>query len=177
MKRVYFLFVATAFVLNLVLILVGSGTQAFLVNILIVAGCLYVGLPLSILSAVLFSVSIRKPEGIIRRVSIWGFILVLLVFSSLTSLPVRNYILNCRISQAKSYCEALIPKLEAWKKEHGSYPKSISKVGAPDKLPMLLDSGFYNSDGQNFYFDFVHPAGMMNGFEYSSHNHKWYEWD
>ena len=70
--------------------------------------------------------------------------------------PIAQTVRNQEVAQAQTFIASLIPRLEAYKEQHGSYPPAVEAVltdGAP--LPPLLQMqgqlpvGF---DNRNFYF-------------------------
>jgi hypothetical protein len=66
--------------------------------------------------------------------------------------------------EARSFCDHLIPRLEAYKREHGGYPEAIP----PDWLqseavPKLVDRRtFYIGSKDSYWFRFRDPSWFWN---------------
>ncbi len=147
--------------------------------IFVLIGCLYVVLPLLILTGILFCVSFLEPKGRLRRVSINFFLVSLLLGSTVVSVIIGIQLTRHDIAEAKSFCEELVPELDIYQLEHGAYPKSIETLVGNRKLPVILRrvGAFYHSDGDNFSFNFMDPSKLMVGFEFWSERRQWHRWD
>jgi len=118
-----------------------------------------------------------KPTQLFSRICIALAIVLAFCFLSIFT---GNIVLDFDIQQTKSFCEHLVPLLNAYQKENGEYPASLNKILPKDKkLPMIVrsDNFYYNREGDSFSFSFSDPGGMMNGWAYSAKRKEWYEWD
>jgi hypothetical protein len=104
--------------------------------------------------------------------------IALVAGSSLVSLPVGAALCERDIGAAKGYCESLVPRLESYRRTHGSYPTDVRLVGDVAPPPRLLADGtYYTTTGSGFRFSFVNPSGLMDGYEYDSSTGRWGKWD
>ena len=106
----------------------------------------------------------------------WFLMLSLLWGSVSLSYPVGWQLMEWQVDSAKAYCESLVPRLEAYKAEHGSYPGSVSMVTGDRKPPRGLlkqTFGFYHGGGNRFEFT-VDDSRQFGFWVYSSGWPKWY---
>jgi hypothetical protein len=97
--------------------------------------------------------------------------------STLISLLPGNALAKRDIAAAKTYCESLIPEIDAYQRAHGAYPLDISLITRSSDVPRLLRGfRYYLSDGSEFSMSFVDPRGIMNFIGYNSHVRTWSEW-
>ena len=94
------------------------------------------------------------------------------ILSLILSYALGCGILQLRLSITHHHVAAMIPALEAEKKDRGSYPKTVP--AQPDCLYSAL--GFpleYSSSGNAFVFQHDNPAGIMDGYKFSSDDRTW----
>lgn len=81
------------------------------------------------------------------------FLVAAFLLSQLVYLPVARAFRKQEVERARVFVEALIPKLEAYHQEHGTYPATIESIGAHTlPLPPLLQLQKESADNRNFYF-------------------------
>ena len=102
-----------------------------------------------------------------------GFFLLL----QLTYLPISQALRNAEVAQAQAYAEALIPRLEAYREQHGTYPATLQPIATGvANLPTLLElhsdlplpydnRDFYFQHGSTYGFRFYLPDGFI-GYTY-----------
>ncbi len=77
-------------------------------------------------------------------------------------LMVANYFAQEHaVANAKAYPEQVAPILEAYRKEHGTYPKSLDLLPSKPPVPRLLRDSAYQSNGQGYGFCFSQPGGFI----------------
>ena len=136
---------------------------------------MYVGIPLAVLTIILFlavwlkkSLALRKAAKAVLAIDL--FILILLL-----SLPVGEVISRNDLSAAKNFCESLIPAIESYKTKTDHYPKQWSQIAQSNtSLPALLkNSKFYQGQENTFSFYFGDPKSMMGFYYWSSEEKIW----
>jgi hypothetical protein len=86
------------------------------------------------------------------------------------------------VNSAQSYCETLMPRLEAHRVQHGTYPATVDSLLPADRpLPRLLrQQEFYRPIGAGYEFAFLDPSPLMGGHTYFSFDHRpsgrWEHW-
>ncbi len=85
--------------------------------------------------------------------------------------------LSLDIDRAQVYCENLVPRLEEWCAENGSYPERIELVEPnPEERPRLLrDGSFYHTmTGESFEFEISDGDALaLSGYVYDPHTEEW----
>ncbi|MCF7955939.1 MAG: hypothetical protein K9M75_09075 [Phycisphaerae bacterium] len=174
-KKKLVLFAVSCVLLNVLLTVFGRGS--FLHGIIVIGVCLYIGLPLLIVSGVSNYIGKVKFSGKALAVSQYSFYFAVLLWSSVISVYLGGIWLEHDISTAKVYCESLVPDLDDYKVVNGHYPESLTAVSDQTVVPrLLMEDSYYRSFGDSFEFSFDDPGGMMNGFAFSSKDRQWYEW-
>jgi hypothetical protein len=172
--RTIFLIVIGSILLNFALAEFGRG--AFGHGIIVIGLIAYIAVPATLLGLV--GVALGQPLSNARTMSRIAFAVALVATSTLVSLPIGTAKLEQDIQAAEGYCESLIPRLEAHKRQHGMYPSDLGSVGELAEPPRLLkDWPYYGTNGSEFWFSFDNPAGMMNGYMYDSRTKRWDKWD
>jgi hypothetical protein len=152
------------------LVFVGRGS--FVHTVVVLALLLYIAGPLLLVSAVLFAFRRGRPKIQQALRGVIGIVIILL--TTLLSLPAGGLVHDRDVARAKAFCEALVPELDRYKQTTGSYPRTIAPVLRDAPPPLLLrDRTFYMSNGAEFEFSFTDRAGMMNGFTYFSAERIW----
>ena len=77
------------------------------------------------------------------------------------------------VANAKAYPAQLAPLLEAYRKEHGTYPKSLDLLPSKPPVPRLLRNSAYHSNGQGYGFCFPQPGGLIDVWCYDSETQTW----
>jgi len=139
-----------------------SGLAGFLL-ILITLGAL-------VLAQVLKSASPRR----IGKATLLAGIFLLL---QLVYIPTAGALRDREVRQAQKFVESLVPRLEAYKQQHGTYPTAVETIlsdgdSSPSLLqlrgdfPMQFDNhNFYFHRGTTYGFRFYLPDGFI-GFSY-----------
>ena len=167
--------IVTCLVLNAVLLVWGRGN--FIAAVISLSASFWIGLPLLILSGVFFSVAARKNNTRFMTISGSGIIAALIIFSTMLTIPTGNKIVDHDVSKAKAFCEALVPKMEKFKDQTGSYPKDISGIIGGTRQPHLFKPEWYHCDGTHFSFMIIDPSSMMGSWIYEDRNTNWYYCD
>jgi hypothetical protein len=159
-----------------VALLVVSGRGSFGHNLLLVmttfaaVGCWTVG-------GLLFLVSGRGPS---RWKEAGRMVLILggLLLGLWASLPFGIMLNRRDVTEARAFCEGMIPAIERLKAQTGCYPATPPGVTPSVAWPRLIDKRhFHSADADRYGFNFTDPSGMMNGLAYDSRSGGWYEWD
>ena len=139
--------------------------------------CGLVGLLLLLLALITWGVAkIRGTDG--RRSKyplLVGFFLLL----QLAYFPIAQAVRNQELAQAQTFIASLIPRLEAYREQHGDYPPAVEAIltdGAPlspllqlqGQLPMEFDNrNFYFQRETTYSFHFYLPDGFIgSSYEY-----------
>jgi hypothetical protein len=107
----------------------------------------------------------------------WYLVLSLMWVSVGLSYPAGWLLTEWQVDQSKSYCQRLVPELEAYKAEHGGYPSSISQVTGDRKPPRKLRRqkiGFYYGDLGQYEFHIEDQRQFFGFWVYSSGSPKWH---
>src|SRR5262245_38969026 len=116
--RTIFLIVIGSILLNVAFAELGRGD--FSHGIIVFALIAYIAVPAALVGLV--GVALGRPLSNPRTMSRIAFGIAIVVASTLVSLPIGTAKLEQDIQAAKGYCESLIPRLEAHKRQHGMYP-------------------------------------------------------
>ena len=85
------------------------------------------------------------------------------------------------IDKTKIFCEKLIPKIEQYKIEKGTYPYKINDVSnyiePPFYIRRILGNQYYSHTTNYYRFDFMDPRGIMTIWGYDKEKMKWYTYD
>jgi hypothetical protein len=68
--------------------------------------------------------------AIVRLAAVVRGLVIITVFflAQLPGVCLHEYELNTEAKSARTWCEALVPRLEAWRAEHGVYPRSLDEL-------------------------------------------------
>lgn len=120
----------------------------------------------------------------IGRISLLAGIFLLL---QLVYIPTAGALRDREVTRAQKFVESLVPRLEAYKDQHGTYPTAVEAILSDDDsppsllrlrgdLPMQFDNqSFYSHRGTTYGFQFYLPDGFI-GFSYEyccGPNGKW----
>jgi hypothetical protein len=99
-----------------------------------------------------------------KRVLIYCGSLFLLMCSILLLWKARQAHYGPKISEAKLFCEVLIPEVEAAKWRDGKYPKVVDPRWLEGKrIPQLIrPNDFYDSHGDVYRFHFRYPGNIWD---------------
>ena len=136
--------------------------------------CGLVGLLLILLALITWGVAkIRGRDGQRSKYPLLvGFFLLL----QLAYFPLAKAVRNQELAQAQTFIASLIPQLETYKEQHGTYPPAVEAVltdGAPlppllqlqDQLPMKFNNrNFYFQRETTYGFRFYLPDGFIGSF-------------
>ncbi|MBI3467514.1 MAG: hypothetical protein HY000_31275 [Planctomycetes bacterium] len=172
MKRAYILAVAVGSALAVWATIALRGQ--FLHTFTVVC-CLAAAVMLCLAWIGLFALRKRTPKvAAARHACSWAVVVLIVVSSSyLWGALVRQQ----DVRRAQQFCQQIAASVDAWRREHGSYPESLDSV-LPEGLqaPLLLQHAedFYVSDGDGYVLSFSDEAGMLDsGMIYTSDDHQW----
>lgn len=76
--------------------------------------------------------------------------------------------------EARTFVEKTVPRLDAYRAEFGTYPKTLQELGPVD-VPRRLsgNSGWYSGGAESFSFDFDDPSGMLDMYVFTSERREW----
>ncbi len=167
---------ATAAGLNLPLVLLGRGS--FLQGMAVTALVVLLAAPAALIGGVALLSCYLGRSSWERGVAQGALGLAAVLGSTVASIPAGLAVHQVDVRDAKGYCEGLIPRLEEFRRGHGSYPTDLSQLGRLPPPPLLLrGETFYHSNGDEYDFDFLDPAGMFNGYHYDGEAGQWHRWD
>jgi len=164
--------IVTCFVLNAILIVWGRGS--FLAAVISLGASFWIGLPLLVLSGVVFSIAARKNSTRFMTISGSGIVAALIILSTILTIPIGGTIVEHDVSKAKAFCEALVPEMEDIRDQTGAYPRDISVVLDGLRPPRLFEPRYYHCDGTNFSFTIVDPGNIMGSWFYDNQREKWF---
>jgi hypothetical protein len=161
---------AAAVIANAAIAMIGRGS--FLPAFIVVSMAMAIAVPAFVLAFIFFFFRRRSPRC--ARVFRWAAILGVVFASCLPSLPAGYLVAGYDIANAKAYCEALAPKLEAYHSRSGSYPRDILLVVDTSNCPRLLRSPtFYYNAGPTYVFFFDDPHGFFHTWSWDSARREW----
>jgi hypothetical protein len=141
----------------------------------------FVAAPAFLLAVIGFVVSKTHLWPDARRFAGQSFVVSLVAGSTFGSLILAEPLLREDISTAKSYCENLVPLLDAYQQQHGRYPENLEAIAPLPPLPNRLEMKkmyLLVNDGAAFEFNFRDPAAFaFGGYRFSSHSRTWIYWD
>ena len=122
---------------------------------IIPAFCGLAGLLLVLLALITWGVAKIRGRGGER--SKYPLLAGLFLLLQLAYIPVAKVVRNQELGQAQVFIASLIPRLEAYKEQHGSYPPTVEAIltdGAPLPLLLQLQDGIppRKFNNRNFYF-------------------------
>ena len=167
--------ITSSIFLNVFLILWGRGS--FASTLITIGAAIWVGVPLLVLSTVLFLIARYKNSARYKRIFSSSIAVALIIASTLISIPIGTRVLAYDVRKAMVFCEDLIPELELSKHTHGVYPQDITVLLDNRRLPDVLNGTFYQSDGTGFTFTISNPGTIMGGKQFSSRTGEWSNWD
>lgn len=150
----------------------GRGHVFHLVGVALL--CSWVGGPLALLGLALFAGGRLGNADRVAETGVVALGAAAIFAVQLLSLPVGSALADRDIREAQTFCEGLVPRLDALKMATGTYPLDVRPVlPADEELPRLLArKSFYSSDGKAFFFEFRDP-GSFGLYEYSSSGKAW----
>ena len=163
--------------INVVLTLIGHGR--FMFDILILAACLWIAVPLFIFSGIFLAIAYRKPNSFMIDIGQWIMLVSLVIGSTWTSIYMGGFLNQREIRKAKTYCEQLAERLDQVKEQNGSYPADLVGIIDQSDLPEVLNGGnlHYHSHVTNFSITFSDPGGLMSGWNFLGNTKEWSSFD
>jgi hypothetical protein len=75
---------------------------------------------------------------------------------------------------ARNWAVALVPAIEGYREQHGTYPGALSEVVDLSQVPRLVRHGdlVYSGDGHDFSFDM--KRGWLSGWYWHSSGREWH---
>jgi len=147
-------------------------------HVIIVFLAFFVCVMLTGVSILLYIVVLKQQRrGWLRAANITTGVLLLLALQA-PSFVYGRRLLQRDIQNAKTFCEQLVPPLDRYFRESGTYPNDIAVV-LPTHVttPPVLGDHFYASHGEYFDFNFTDPGWFFSGYSFSSHDRHWEHWD
>lgn len=148
--------------------------DTIVLEFLCVAALVWIGLPAVVVGV--FRLIFRADSPQLRRH--WKNVLYgVAAYACLVGLaiPVNRYVHEFGVGEAKDYPAQVAPLLEAYRKAHGVYPKSLDQLPSKPAPPRLLrDPRSYHSYGDFYTFSFSKPGGMFEGWVYDSRMRRWW---
>ncbi len=139
--------------------------QAAIVGSLIMLSCL---VSLALIAIRLLALGLAKikrsttPRPVNQSILLVGFFILL----QLAYIPISQVLRQGEIARAQAFAEALVPRIEAYQKQQGTYPATLEVVlSDEEKLPALLELHGdlpFPYDNQDFYF----RRGATYGFRF-----------
>ena len=160
-----------ALILNVVVLKVGRGS--YLHISLVLQGILFVGLPAFVVSLVLMCIGMEKRPRLFAAgyaANLVSVVTFLMIISACAGL----FVATADIKDARRYCERLIPRLEKYNADTGSYPATIDAVASRENEPRLLKGvQFYIPQADGYLLEFRMPQKRNEMMEYSSWKGRW----
>jgi hypothetical protein len=170
-KTVCLILVSALLIAGMVILFRGS----WLHTVAVLSAGIYLGIPTAIVGAIAYL--LRYRSRVAKQMASAAAAVLIVIVSLFISLIPGHALVSHDIEEAKTYCEALIPRIESYHQEHGVYPTEIAAVLHLGKPPHLLRHGsFYWSNGQEYRFDIGDPRGIMNFIRFISQTREWQEW-
>ena len=110
------------------------------------------------------------------RVSRGVFLCILFVIAHIPGWAYDSMRIRRAQRAAQGWCEALVPRLDAWRAQHESYPARIEDLGADVVHPPLFREELsYKPTTTGFQFDIPDPATFIipSGYQFSSERREW----
>jgi hypothetical protein len=173
MKKLWWLGIALAVsvILNTVAVRVGRGSYAHIMFVLHVI--LFVGLPTFVASLILMIMGREKRWNLFLAgyaLNLVSLVVGLMIASTFIGL----FVANRDVTDAKAYCQSLVPRLEKHKEDTGRYPEDVAAVSARDNEPLLLaGKRFYIPQADGYVMEFRDPSKKQRMVEYSSWKKEW----
>jgi hypothetical protein len=136
--------------------------------------CLAAAAAMALLWVVLFALRQRAHRVAALRHAC-GWVAVILIVVSCSYLP-GAMVGGRDVREAQQFCEQIAAAADRWRKEHGSYPESLSDVLPEGGPPRLLGEAqdFYVSDGDGYVLSFSDQTGLVeSGMMYTSQQRQW----
>lgn len=136
---------------------------------------LFVVLPASILLVAVLFLRRKWPRSWLNHTIRVLFVPGLLTPSILLGTALGLLINEHEVREAKQFCAALVPALEAYKTKHGGYPDAVSAVLPQDsQLPRLLRGReFYSRNNNEYYFQVLDKSKFFSGLRRESWKKEW----
>lgn len=101
-------------------------------------------------------------------------VLLILVGGLVLSCVVGVAVNEWSMWEARSFVERTVPRLDAYRTEHGSFPSTLQELGQVN-VPQRLrgESGWYFGSEDHFSFDYDDPTGLFSMYVYTSEDREW----
>jgi hypothetical protein len=173
MKKLWWAAVALAIsiILNSIGVKVGRGSYEYIM--LVVKGILFIGVPAFAGGLALMVAGREKRWGLFLAgyaLNLISLIIGMMIISAFVGL----FVASNDVKSAKAYCQTLVPRLEKYKEDVGTYPDDIGRVSAREHEPLLLKrSQFYIPQADGYVMEFRDPSTERRMFEYRSWTGQW----
>jgi hypothetical protein len=148
-------------------------TDPFILGLDVIIALLWILAPCAVAAAIILLVAViyRRPRRLPLR-------LLFAVFAgaciTVLAVPINGYLQGRAADAAMAYPAQVAPLLEQYRREHGAYPSELGQLPSRPLLPRLLRGAqSYSSDGEEYFFQFPQPGGLINVYDYNSGTHKW----
>jgi hypothetical protein len=162
---------AISIMLNTIGVKVGRGSYEY--TMLVVKCILLAGVPLFVISLALMVIGREKRWNLFLAgyaLNLLSLVIGLMIVSAFVGL----FVASSDVKSAKAYCQALVPRLQKYKEDTGTYPEDISAVSAREHEPLLLrESRFYIPQADGYVMEFRDPSTQRRVFEYRSWTGEW----
>ena len=147
---------------------------SFVQQIFTMLAAFYV-LPAAVLFVVVWALSsVLRKHGLPSNFRTVVFFVLVISGTTGLSFYLGKFLNGRDLKSARNFVEAVVPKLDAFKNSHESYPEEISELNYSRKMPRILS---YSRDQDNpnaFSFYYSDPAGMLDGYGYLSSDREWF---
>jgi hypothetical protein len=133
------------------------------------------GIILALVALIVWQRTRTKKSLALSRVRKGLFLGSVFLLLQVTYFPITQGLRDVEVKRAQDFINALVPRLEEYKRLHNEYPASVDSVLTGDeKVPWLLQLSedfyydnrqYYVRQGETYRFRFFVPAGLF-GFYY-----------
>ena len=157
-------------VVNAAIILLGrSGLFVVLVYERMIT---FVGLPLLLCALAVYLAARRTKYRRVKTIALYATLVAVVMFSTILSAPFASKVGEYDAREARSLCEALVPKLERTRAKTGSYPTDIDRELQEMPWPQRQLVA-YGSDGESFDLQVYDPNTFFDRWCYLGQGTNW----
>jgi|GEM_PF-2718061 len=145
--------------------------------LIVMAAGIWLGAPLAVFLGIWLITGLIRGRGISTGLKQTFFIAIIAGGALLLSLGTGRAIHHREIREARGYVEAMVPKLEQYRKEHGRYPATLSAVDASAPPRLFGEAHSYAAGSDSFQFVYWDAAGLMDGYYFDNATRRWNYFD